>query len=567
MVQPQSESAATGGGSIVPNLTNGDSIKKVTGRKTSYLNGLMSMNHVVGGIAKGGAFSKLLASSSTTSTQIDTAISHSRSEHSVKMIEVAHSLKHSQHSEITREPSSSGNSAGSGSARSMSIMPGAPNMVSNAEPIVKLVSNNSESKNAAVAEKMTENCSVAEKSSTEKTAAPVIVKKSPLEILEIKLDYVFNDAQRHAEIFEQQRILRQAERDITEIESGRKRFTNPMQKEVILETAKAKKAAADQSLRDSGPPRYAQTLKKLHDVTKAIEAFCAAQTDSNKCSEAMQSSVKRLEEVMAPIDNIWNGIPGKTPDLCRPGVAEAACVSSSERLKQIQKHLEAKINTVDGAQLQRISVVKENKAFKEILSLHDAGELPKDGSLIFFTSDGLLLYQSELKVSQRSTQSRAKDAASAQRHAANTPAFIDVVRLSQGLGPEGAGLWRFIGQENRIVGAAVLRPVFKDGKPVELPGAKNGRGEPMVKKEVTMTVGEIPAEVTLNMAYGHLLNTLRAKKTAMEKGIEPKSQETFAPDAVTGPVRIQADAKADTAESAVSPKPQHISISVFAEGA
>lgn len=565
MVQAQSESAATGGGSIVPNLTNGDSIKKVTGRNASYLNGLMSMNHVVGGIAKGGALSKILASSSTTSTQSDTAISPSRSEHPVKMIEVAHSLKHN-HSEITREPSSSGNSAASGSARSISIMPGAPNMVSGAEPIVKLVSNNSESKNSAAAEKMTESCSGAEKTAA---ANSVIVKKSPLEILEIKLDYAFNDAQRHAEIFEQQRILRQAERDIAEIESGRKRFTNPMQKDAILETAKAKKAAADQSLRDSGPPRYAQTLKKLHDVTKAIEAFCAALTDSNKCSEAMQSSVLRLEEVMAPIDNIWNGIPGKTPDLCRPGVktADDACVSTSERLKQIQKHLEAKINTVDGAQLQRISVVKENKAFKEILSLHDAGELPKDGSLIFFTSDGLLLYQSELKVSQRSTQSRAKDAASAQRHAANTPAFIDVVRLSQGLGPEGAGLWRFIGQENRIVGAAILRPVFKDGKPVELPGAKNGRGEPMVKKEVTMIVGEIPPEVTLNMAYGHLLNTLRAKKTALEKGIEPKAKETFAPDAVTGPVRIQADAKADMAECAVSPKPQRISISVFAEGA
>ena len=141
--------------------------------------------------------------------------------------------------------------------------------------------------------------------------------------------------------------------------------------------------------------------------------------------------------------------------------------------------------------------------------------------MIFFTNEGTLLYQSELKVSQHSTQARAKDHASAEKHANNTPAFIDVAKIDRGLGPEGAGLWRFIGQENRIVGAAILQPVIKDGKLVELPGAKNRNGEPTIKKEVFRTIGDVPAEVTVNMAYGHLLNMLRSRKITAERSAAP----------------------------------------------
>jgi hypothetical protein len=530
MVQPQFESAAFGGGNTAPDLSNSDLIKKGMNRKSSsHFDGLLSMGQPTGGSAKDAALSKFHASSlRITATQKCDALLHPRSELSGKMIEAVHSYKDGitiSEDRARREPSQSSIAGGSpvesNGSRSSSMMDTAPSMVTGAEPIVRIVGTVGESKGSATLDKPSE-----------------IAEKKPLDALSIKLERAFCDAERHARTFENQRIQRQAERDIIEIESGKRRFTTLAIKQEALESAKLKKTAADLSLRDSGPPRYAQTLKKLHDVTAIIETVCKAESNDMM----MTDLVSRLEELMAPIDNIWNGIPGKTPDLARPSarIAESH-VSMSERLAQIQKHLEAKINTVDGAQLQRISVVKDNKAFKEILRLHDAGELPKDGSLVFFTNDGLLLYQSELKVSQRSTQSRAKDAASAERHANNTPAFIDVMRLSQGLGPEGAGLWRFIGQETRIVGAAVLRPVMKDGKPVELPGARNGRGETMVKKEVALTIGEMPPEVTTNMAYGHLLNTLRAKKSALEKGIDPKARETFAPDSVAGGnARIQA---------------------------
>lgn len=354
-----------------------------------------------------------------------------------------------------------------------------------------------------------------------------------------RIEAGFAEAKIQAAAFDNQRMQRQSERDINEILSGRKRFADSAQTEAALESARMKKAAADAALKADGPPRYAQSLKKLHYCTVAIEDYLKAETCATTRDAVLKDCMKRLEDLMSPIDNIWNGIPGKTPDLLRPGIRAQGerPIWTEERLAQIKEHLYAKINTVDGAQAQRICVVKDNPTIKEILRLHEAGELPKDGSIIFFTADNVLLYQCELKVSQRSTQSRAKDAASAERHANNTPAFIDVSRLDRGLGPEGAGLWRFIGQETRIVGAAVLRPVFKDGKPVELPGARNGRGEPMVKKEVAMVICDVPAEVTVNMAYGHLLNTIKSKKIARDKKLtsitNDESGSSCAPDLVS----------------------------------
>jgi hypothetical protein len=341
--------------------------------------------------------------------------------------------------------------------------------------------------------------------------------------LQRRMDSTFAEAQRYARAFEHQRAQRQADRDINDINIGRRRFTSDAEKQLAMENATTKKAAAEAALREGVPPRYAQTLKKLHDFTLAVENFYKAETDANKRTQMLGEAVKKVEELMSPIDNIWNGIPGKTPDLARPDLRTRIDkpVWPEERLPQIQEHLYAKINTVDNAQAQRISAVKDNVTVKEILNQHAAGELPNDGSVVFFTSEGTLLYQSELKVSQRSTQQRAKDAASAEKHANGTPAFIDIANISRGLGPEGAGLWRFIGLEDRIVGAAILKPVLKDGKPVELPGSRNGRGKPTIKKEVSATIGLVPTEVTPNMAYGHLLNTLRAKKAGIERGNAP----------------------------------------------
>lgn len=339
------------------------------------------------------------------------------------------------------------------------------------------------------------------------------------------IDIAFQDAQRHAKAFEHQRAQRQAERDINDIETGRRKFVSVDQRDLALAKLREQKRSAEESLRIGVPARYAQTLKKLFDYSKAVESYFKAEMNTANRDTVLRDAVKTLESLMSPIDNIWNGIPGKTPDLARPGVRgqNERPIWPEERLSHIQDHLDAKINTVDNAQAQRIGVVKDNLTMKELIRQHGAGELPKDGSVVFFTDEGTLLYQSELKVSQRSTLARAKDNASAEKHANNTPAFIDIAKLDRGLGPEGAGLWRFIGQEHRIVGAAILQPVIKDGKLVELPNTRNRNGEPTIKKEVSKVIGEVPAEVTTTMAYGHMLNCLRSKKIAGEKVTAPNA--------------------------------------------
>ncbi len=341
------------------------------------------------------------------------------------------------------------------------------------------------------------------------------------------IEFAFQDAQRHSNSFDSQRALRQAERDIADIETNRKRFTGSAEREAALQEARNRKSEADAALKDNSP-KYAQTLKKLNDFIRAVENYARVEPNAATRDAMLRDSVRRLEELMMPIDNIWNGIAGKTADLPRPGVKTAGDrpVWPEERLNLIQNHLEAKINTVDGAQAQRVNTVKDNATFREIFQLFDEGKLPMGGSLVFFTAEGTLLYQSELKVSPKAYQSRAKDAASAEKHANNTPAFIDVSRLQRGHGPEGAGLWRFIGQESRIIGAAVLNPVMRDGKPVELPGARNKHGEPMVKKEVVMVINTVPEGISANMAYGHMLNTMRARKIALDRGVGASAEST-----------------------------------------
>ncbi len=345
-------------------------------------------------------------------------------------------------------------------------------------------------------------------------------------LIESQLKRVYADAQIFCRPFEHQRMLKTAERDIYAITTGKETFADSQSRAHALEQAELRKARAQSELRDNSP-KYAQTLKKFCEFICAAQRLCSLETDESKRESMFKDSLRRLEDLMMAIDNIWNGIPGRTPDLPRPAHLQSSrtgdktsidlsCQKEEERIEQIRKHLMAKIDTVDGAQAKRVENVANNAVIKEMMVLHDAGNLPEDGSIIFFTREGLLLYQIELNAPKR--LERAESAEAAQRHAENTPAFIDISRLKKGLGPDGAGIWRFIGQENRIVGAAVLRTVFKDGKPVELPGSRHGRkGEPMVKKQVEAVIGEVPDEVKVEMPYGNLLNAMRAKKLSRQK--------------------------------------------------
>ncbi|HZT35085.1 MAG TPA: hypothetical protein VFA15_04125, partial [Nitrososphaera sp.] len=165
---------------------------------------------------------------------------------------------------------------------------------------------------------------------------------------------VYADAQIFCRPFEHQRMLKTAERDIYAITTGKETFADSQSRAHALEQAELRKARAQSELRDNSP-KYAQTLKKFCEFICAAQRLCSLETDESKRESMFKDSLRRLEDLMMAIDNIWNGIPGRTPDLPRPAHLQSSrtgdktsidlsCQKAEERIEQIRKHLMAKID-------------------------------------------------------------------------------------------------------------------------------------------------------------------------------------------------------------------------------
>lgn len=316
----------------------------------------------------------------------------------------------------------------------------------------------------------------------------------------LKADQAFESAKQFADKFVWERAQAKATQDKADILSGKKTFTDAEAKRIALETAENQLAKAKLEL-NGEQPKYAQTLKRISNYAKSIEQAYIADKDF-----PITEAVKKLETLMEPIDHIWSPPPGsKAGELARPGRHGK---TAEMRLPDIQKHLEGKIEHVDGNQSRRIAPVKENPTIKSILEMFDNGQLPEGGSIILTKGGdrGVFMQSELLKGGGRGPA--GVDAVQRAKHAETTPVFIDINRLENGIGPDGAGLFRLIGHEKDINGAIIFQPVIgKDGQPVTLRG--NGKGKPMVKKEVASVVGDVPEAAKPGVVYGDLLNRLR----------------------------------------------------------
>ena len=85
----------------------------------------------------------------------------------------------------------------------------------------------------------------------------------------------------------------------------------------------------------------------------------------------------------------------------------------------------------------------------------------------------------------------------------STPLMIDVSRMPLGLGKEGSGLFRFIGQEHEIDGAAVIKLKLKNGKPIPLKGSDPSN--PKFAKEVAELIGNVPEWLRVGMTFGEVM--------------------------------------------------------------
>ncbi len=334
------------------------------------------------------------------------------------------------------------------------------------------------------------------------------------------------DAQKWIKPFEQMKVVRNIEVEKANIESGRTKFADEGAKGKALEDANTRlaKAKSDLSqarqavgLREGDTPKYTQTLKALHKFAEDSANYLAAERSAPARDAYVKDAVAKLDALMSNIENVYNGIPGKMPDLAKPGARMRPGepqMYPEQRLQQITDHLKTRIENIDSKQNLRVTEVAKTEVFSKLLDMHKAGELPPDGSAIFFLKDGTLLRQKGL----------------------NTPTFVDVARMGQGTGKEGAGLYRFIEVKDDLGGAVIIKPTLDaQGRPVKI------RGSNIPKKEVVSSIGTVPAEVQPGMPFGNLLNKFPANKAGAPVEVAKPAKPPVKPGDVVSP-----DAKVET---------------------
>ncbi|MBZ0189250.1 MAG: hypothetical protein K8F91_23600 [Candidatus Obscuribacterales bacterium] len=264
-----------------------------------------------------------------------------------------------------------------------------------------------------------------------------------------------------------------------------------------LKEARARLLKAKGELRGN-KSQYTKSLKALKKYAHLVVEYCKMEPDQIQAQISMICAVEEIERMMEPVETAWKGIPGKTADLPRVMPTDT---NELARLEEIKKHLEVKVDAIDAKQTQRLENIATHPIIETILKKHDEGSLPEGGSIFFFTGEGRPLYR--IDTSSRPRPRHGQSLEDAFKHATKTPEFIDIDRLKGGLGPDGAGLFRFADLIDAICGAVILTPVVRDGKMIQLPGMSKP------KRVVAETIGIVPDFVTPGTPYSAILNRFR----------------------------------------------------------
>lgn len=286
---------------------------------------------------------------------------------------------------------------------------------------------------------------------------------------------------------------------LIKLESNQIHFASEKERFELLESTKESLRGVAQEMRKARP-QYTRALKSLkHFADKVIEAS-RTQEDAAIRAMLLDGSVTFLEEMMNPVETSWKGIPGKSEDLPRTRTEDEDALT---RLNNIKEHLSLKIEAIDAKQFRRLEKVASHPVIKEIIDRHASGDLPREGSIIFFMDNERPLLRIDACSNPKPRPGQSRE--SAIQHAVKTPEFLDIKRLDKGIGPDGAGLFRFAELSDRIIGAVILTPVIQNGETVKLPGMKKP------KRQVNEKIGEIPECVEDSMSYGAVLNKFRPK--------------------------------------------------------
>jgi len=272
-----------------------------------------------------------------------------------------------------------------------------------------------------------------------------------------------------------------------------KEFATSAECAAAVEEAKAKLAAADDDMKKFGSPKYARTTKALRNYANAVLDYAEKLSEGER-QEFVRKAVVDLETRLMPkVDNIYMGVNGRMEGLARIQLKQP--FDSVARLHALERHLHSRSLHIDMDQEARVQGVANNPIVRGVLER--GHELPKDGAIFFLRSSNMV-----------------------RAGGSTIPIMIDVPRLALGLGKEGAGLFRFIGQENEIDAAVVIRLKMKNGKPIPLKGSDPTN--PKYAKEVCELIGAAPEWLRVGMTFGEVVKRfgLTRQETAENAAVE-----------------------------------------------
>jgi hypothetical protein len=229
--------------------------------------------------------------------------------------------------------------------------------------------------------------------------------------------------------------------------------------------------------------KYTRALKSVLQYTRSVSKQLAETPDAGMRDVVTQQALTDIEGMMGRLPTSYKGYPGKLPDLAEP-LRGGRQGSPEKRFSDVSDHLEAKVANLDNSRARQVTDMAEKQpTLSEIMSRLNKSELPDDGSIILVGKDGKYLGPK----------------------GGTSPYFIEVARMkANGVGADGGGFNRFEGIQNDIAGAVILRPIYENGKPVELPG-RSTNGKPVYRKTVVETFGDVPEGITPNLNFADIL--------------------------------------------------------------
>lgn len=238
-------------------------------------------------------------------------------------------------------------------------------------------------------------------------------------------------------------------------------------KGIDIESCQQKVSKIAAELQKCGQGKYAQTTKAIHYYASAVIKLLECEIEAGAKKQILTDSIKTVETLMCGPDNLYKGIPGKTPDIPR---FQEKDVSETERLSQLELHLREKISKMDGDQAQRLRCVESLPVFVDLLNRTSViASRNHEDAILLFDDEGKLIDARAVKSDEECTDT-------------------EIARLcSNGI----------------ACGAIIVKRTFdEEGKAVELPernGVKMSR--PVFARMIEKVVGKVPATMIAGSSF------------------------------------------------------------------